>query len=117
MKGPRFKTDQRFQSKNDLVLHDKKVHNKEETEREREGRIQNARWTHLQPDSRLMEHGLNVKSEDLTLLHQDDTHYNIIVPKNHYALRKYNEIEKHSETENKVESGDKRKTINKKSWA
>ena len=47
------------------------------------------------PGGWLMEHGLNVKAKDLTLLHQDDTHYIKIVPKIHYALQKYNEIEKH----------------------
>ena len=46
---------QTFHSEIDLNAHKETVHNRKETEMEREGRIQRARWTKLRPDTRIRE--------------------------------------------------------------
>ena len=42
-----------FKSEEDLRSHTEIVHNRIETEEERIGRTQKARWTELKPDSRI----------------------------------------------------------------
>ena len=63
-----------FKSEEDLRSHTEIVHNRIETEEERIGRTQKARWTELKPDSRIRTFIPNEKPDELILLHEDDIH-------------------------------------------
>ena len=82
-----------FSNEEYLRLHTKNVHNKVETEEEREGRIQRARWSELSPDNRIKDVIPNEKEEELILIHEDDIHYNLIVHKSHNAFKESSNIE------------------------
>ena len=86
----RCKPQTLFNNETDLRKHTETVHHRIETEEEREGRIQRARWTHIKPDTRIRETIPNERAEDLVLMHEDDVHYNLIVHKSHNAYKSDN---------------------------
>ena len=115
---PRCKSLTVFTNAQELRKHTEVVHHRTETEEEREGRINNVRWTHLTPDNRIGESLPNEKDEELILLHEDEVHFNIIVQKSHNAFKKVNCVKKsvisvHSETI----FGDTNSSPQKRSWA
>ena len=91
-----------FNSEEEVIQHMEGVHHRKETREEMEGRKQRARWSDIQPDSKVMNKTAINKAEELILLHEDDTHYNIIVHKSHNAFRRENtikeQIKNHEET-------------------
>ena len=84
----RCKPGEEYKSGEELREHNKNVHHKIESDEEREGRIQMARWTELKPDSRIRDTVPKEKAETLVLLHNDDIHYNMIVHRSHNAFHK-----------------------------
>ena len=117
---PRCKVQELFKTEDELRMHTENVHHRVESEEEREGRLLQARWTHLKPDIRIRECIPNEKAEELILLHEDDIHYNIIVHKDHNAYKTVTVEEKHIENdhgENMSIFGDKIHTVEKKTWA
>ena len=111
----RCKTKQEFQTENEMTMHDQIEHQRVESEEERESRVQKARWTLLQPDHRLKTHS-NEKAEELTLLHEDDIHYNIIVPKGHNVYQT-KDVKNNNKNKNTTIFGDEIKSTGKPSWA
>jgi hypothetical protein len=63
------------------------MHIRKESFEEREGPLQKARWTHITPDYRIKDSSQSVKAEELTLTHEDEIHYNIMLPYNHSAFK------------------------------
>ena len=94
----RCKPSKPFSSEQDLLKHLETVHGRVETEEEREGRTQRARWSVMRPDNRIKENIPNEKEEDLILIHEDDVHYNIIVHKSHNAFKEKVEHESTKES-------------------
>ena len=92
---PRCKPPQNFHNDEDLRIHTEKVHHRAETEEEREGRRQKARWSELQPDYRIAHKSVAGNAEEMILLHEDNIHYNIIVHKSHNGVRRENGINEH----------------------
>ena len=92
---PRCKPPQNFKNDEDLRIHTEKVHHRAETEEEREGRRQKARWSELKPDYRIAHKSVAGNAEEMILLHEDDIHYNIIVHKSHNGVRRENGINEH----------------------
>ena len=90
------------------------MHHRVETNEEREGRIQKARWTHLKPDHRVKESIHNEKPEELILLHEDDVHYNIIV---HKSVNNFKEHIKEDHREMTTIFGETNGKMTSKSWA
>ena len=117
---PRCKLQAVFSTEEEFRAHTQKVHHRVETNEEREGRIQKARWTHLKPDQRIRETILNEKAEELILLHEGDVHYNIIVHKSHNAYKSVNSLKEHIEEDHSVKRtifGDSNDPQALKSWA
>ena len=83
----RCKPGQEFSNEDELRLHTQEIHKRFESEEEKEGKIQRARWSELRPDTRIKEVIPNEKEEELILLHEDDIHYNIIVHKSHNVFK------------------------------
>ena len=83
----RCKPSHDFRTEGDLRQHTENMHKRFETSEEKEGRLQNARWSIITPDRRLIEQIPNEKEEELILLHEDDIHYNMIVHKSHNASK------------------------------
>ena len=108
-KCARCKSVQIFSNQNDFILHNEKVHNRIETDEEKEGRSQNARWTILKPDHSIKESGSHEKTEELTLLHEDETHYNLIVTKTR--------LDNYKVVEETTIFGDTIQPKEKRSWA
>ena len=71
----------KFESEENLREHNRVVHNKTESEEEKEGKLQKSRWTQLRPDPRISQSNPNEKANKMVLLHEDDVHYNLIVTK------------------------------------
>ena len=88
-----------FKTNEELRIHTEIVHHRTESLEEKEGRIQGARWTHLKPDSRIRTEVPNEKAEELILLHEDETHYNIILHKSHTIFKSKNTFNKHKTEE------------------
>ena len=103
-----------LKSEDELILHNENVHNRKESFEEREGRLQKARWTHLTPDYRIKDSSQSVKAEELTLIHEDEIHYNIMLPHNHSAFK--NKRTNHTVQETTL-FGEPNKLPDKKSWA
>ena len=91
------KPQQVFTNEKNFREHKEKVHNRIESEEEKEGRIQRARWTHLKPDKRIIKNVFDEKPEELVLLHDDEVHYNLIVHKSHNTYKKKDIFKKHIE--------------------
>ena len=91
------KPQQVFTNEKDLRKHRENVHHRVESEEEKEGRIQKARWTHLKPDKRIIQNVYDEKPEELVLLHDDEVHYNLIVHKNHNIYTRNDTFKKHIE--------------------
>ena len=83
----RCKPSKSFRTEDDLIEHIKSIHNRLETEEEKEGRVQRARWSEMRPDPRLQEYILNEQPEELILLHEEYIHYNLIVHRSHNAFK------------------------------
>ena len=111
----RCKPSQLFERENDLIVLEEKEHQKKETEEEKEGRAVRARWTNLKPDYRIKDDS-SEKAEELTLLHEDDIHYNIIVPKGHNISKTDTVKENKDNTESTI-FGDALRPIIKPSYA
>ena len=103
---PRCSLQTIFKTNEELRIHTEIVHHRKESVEEKEGRIQGARWTHLKPDSRIRTDIPNEKAEELILLHEDETHYNIILHKSHTTFKSKNIFSEH-----KTEEHDKGKTL------
>ena len=67
----------------DLSRHTEVVHHRVETEEEKEGKKQKARWSEVRPDPRIRDTRSNDKAEELVLLQKNYVYYNIIVHKSH----------------------------------
>ena len=78
-----------FNNQTDLLNHEENVHNKTETEEEKENRLQKARWTILNPDTRSEKGDLKSKSQDMFLLHEDDVHYSLMAHKAHNLFKRF----------------------------
>ena len=90
-----------FKSGDKLRAHTELEHHRAETHEEKEGRIQNARWSELTPDPRIRDKISGEIQEELILIHKDDIHYNLIVHKSHNTFKtndsKKDHISKHDE--------------------
>ena len=60
-----------FTTEAEFMNHTEVVHHRVETEEEREGKRQKARWSELQPDPRIRDTSSNDKAEELILLHEN----------------------------------------------
>ena len=87
------------------------MHIRKESFEEREGPLQKARWTHITPDYRIKDSSQSVKAEELTLTHEDEMHYNIMLPYNHSAFK--NKRTNHTDEETTL-FGDPNKLPDKK---
>ena len=109
-----------FSTEEELRRHTETVHHRIESEEERQGRIQRARWTILKPDTRIRKDIPNERPEEMILLHEDDIHYNIILHKSHNTFKSKTDMAKHMVGEQKEEItifGDKIQSQNHISWA
>ena len=79
---------QSFNNHSDLRDHEEDVHGRFETAEEKEGKIQNARWTILKPNKRGIECENKAQTKDMFLMHEDDVHYSLIVHKDHELFKK-----------------------------
>ena len=100
--------------------HTETVHHRLESEEEREGRIQGARWTNLKPDLRIKTTLPNERAEELILLHEDEIHYNIILHKSHNTFKSKTKHDKHTTAaheEGRTLFGDLQQPKVSSSWA
>ena len=102
----RCKTPVTFDTEEEMSTHTELVHHRIETEEEKEGRRQKARWTEMKPDTSRRDNSSNEKAEELILLHVNDVHYDLIVHKSHNAFKTESNMKEHTE-----------KHKNFKSWA
>ena len=72
-----------FNSVPELIKHKEKVHNRFETEEEKEERLQNARWTILEPNGKFSDQENKVKTPDMFVFHDDNVHYSLMVNNSH----------------------------------
>ena len=81
----------------DLSRHTDVVHHRVETEEEKEGKKQKARWSEVRPDPRIRDTRSNDKAEELVLLHENDVHYNISVHKSRNTFKTETHMREHTE--------------------
>ena len=87
----------------ELIKHEETVHKRFETEEEKEGRLQNARWTTLKPSSKFADQEKQGKTGDMFVLHDDNIHYSLMVHKSHDLFDRLNKFQTKSldKSENK----------------
>ena len=98
-----------------LIKHEEIIHNRFETEEQKEGRLQNARWTTLEPSSRFTDQENIAKTPDMYVMHEDNVHYSLMVHKSHDMFNTLNKDQNSPQGENVVKNSERKEESNNES--